>query len=402
LTSKKEKKHSWKKGLMLLTVILSTVLGSAGLWFVFEKARPLTVAVAEMSETSARRMVDYITTEGWLDGRTIQTASWDRNDSMKKAKFDILVAPWNDEIIGYDLFDLSAFSAETMPRSIRALGLDGDNKRIALPIAIDHVELAFRRDLFEQIGLVVEERVLSFGELDTALRTLVAKDFFPLMVAGGEDRNLLDFVAALTLSSGGLEAYETVARTLTVFDWKTGDIKAFLAASTELTEVLEILRRWKREEILHPEWTNFKTGDVLAVARLRLTAACVMRLSEHRTWPVEYLRNWQSSPFPFMDPRAAGTALLSPVITVSVSSGSRFASKLAPLVSKLHEEKFQESVVQDWGLAPVHNTARAVDREAGDLRFWAAASRRLLSGWDTDLTTDQVALVASAIRELLR
>lgn len=389
-----------KKWLVFAWVVLVFLLLLGG-WKLLEQAKPLQLTVTGLNEVATVRLLDYFRGQKWLDRDTI-LAELNTSKAGSKNTVDIVIGPWAVPKDSSGFEPIPGSFEGTIGRSIGATGLGSDGKRLAIPIALDHVELAFRRDLFTQKGLVVQERILSLADLEGVLRKLIDKDFYPLMVAGGQDRDLLDFVAALTLSTGGLEAYESVSRQLVRLDWQSDNLRVFLAEAPELAEALEVLRRWKFEGILHPEWSSFKKADVLAMAERRLTAACIMRLSEHRTWPVAYLRSWQSSPFPFKDPGAAGTALLSPVIVASVPVSGRFAKKLAPLLTTFIEAVFQESVVQDWGLAPVLSTAKVVDREAGDLRFWAVASRQLLSGWDAELGYDSVAKLAAGIRDILR
>lgn len=388
--------HYWP----LMVVSLFLILVLTGVIVSVVLTRPLQVALAGLSEPAVSRVVEYFDGERWL-GRTVSLTDLEETLLTGKNKPDILIAPWTENLAGYGLHALDTKNDYTMPRSTRSVGLDETGARLALPIAIDHVELAFRRDLFASKGLLVDDRILSFSDLDEVLARFVAKDFYPLLLAGGEDRALLDVVAAMVLSTGGLEAYDSMTQLLLGFDWNDDVGKVLIEGGPYLAETLDILRRWKAQGILHPEWLSFKASDVRAIAELRLSAACVMRLSEHRLWPVGYLRNWQSSPFPFKDPLAAGSALLAPVLSVSLPYDGRFYKKLEPLVSALSNEQFQESVVQDWGLAPAHSSVTTLDREASDLRFWAAASRRLVPGWDAELNKASLGLLAEAVRKAL-
>lgn len=380
---------------------LLTVLILAGIWIVSEQTRPLRITATDLSESSARLLLEYITCEGWLKRKAV-LASQNEAEPGNTHSSDIQIATWSKSLASNYVSTLSVNSAESMPRSIQAVGLGPNNARIALPIALDHVEFSFRRDLFAKNGLVVDDRIISFSDLNSVLHTFVAKDFFPLLVAGGDDRSLLDFLAVLVVSMSGVEAYDRVESNLAVLDWSNVDELKLVMALPELTEALEWMRMWKLDGVLHPDWLDFSPDDVLSIARLRLTASCVMRLSEHRQWPVGVLQNWQTSPFPFRDPQSAGSALLAPVVVAMIPQTGRYSENLVPLVTLLSGKEFQETVVQDWGLAPVHNTAEALDRESSDLRFWAAASRRLVPGWDAELSKESLSRLADIIRTALR
>jgi len=393
---KKQKARFW-----IAAGALSLLLLIAGAWFVARQSRPLRISAAGLSESSSKVLAAYMMRQGWL-GRKAALVGPEGVEPVDGSVPDIRIASWTGSPVSDEVSVLDGISVGSMPGSIQAIGLGKDGDRLALPIALDHVELAFRRDLFARNGLVVENRIVSFSDLNTVLHAMVAKDFFPLLVAGGDDRALLDFLAVLVVSMGGLGAYEAAEKSLSTFDWQNGGLPAGLSAIPALRDALDWMRTWKRDGVLHPEWLAFRASDVLSIARLRLTASCVMRLSEHRQWPVGVLQNWQASPFPFRDPQVAGSALLAPVVVVMVPRAGRYAKKLVPLVAEFSGEVFQETVVQDWGLAPVLGNAEALDRESGDLRFWAAASRRLLPGWDAELSGKSMKLFSEAVRIALR
>ena len=68
------------------------------------------------------------------------------------------------------------------------------------------------------------------------------------------------------------------------------------------------------------------------------------------------------------------------------------------LLPRLVEAEFQSEVVQRWRLAPVNSTAEALDRESGEVRFWAAASRDILPSLADALPPETAAALAEAVR----
>lgn len=296
------------------------------------------------------------------------------------------------------VFTLTPPSLDQAPSAMARLGLATDgSKRLALPIALDHVELAFRRDLFAAAGLNVDDRILALAELEKVLQPLAAKDFYPLLIAGGDDQALLDAISVLVLATTGPEALKELSRQAAA----SQDPQALPRASAS-APALEKLHQWGQSQILHPDWLVLKSSDVKSIASLRISAAVIMRLSEHRRWPVASLKDWQSSPFPPADPAQASAGLLAPALFVSMTSAGRNPASLEAALDRLLQGEFQGSAVQGWGLAPVHASAPVLDREAGDLRYWAAASRQILPSLADVLPPQQAAALAAAYRLTLR
>lgn len=317
------------------------------------------------------------------------------------APADIVLAPLGRGLTASrgELAAIPRENFELLPSSVREVGRVGGTEKL-LPVALDHVEVLYRYGSFAERGALVDGRIRSLEELEAVARDLAEPGFFPIVVAGGEDAPLLDFVSVLTLSLGGVDAYRGlledvgqrgVAEDGALFE---GD----LAGGLRLSDVAERLRAWRQSGILHPQWTQLGGDDVFAFAEAQRTAAVVMRLSEHRSWPVYALRRWRSSPFPYENPRAAGTGLVAPVYVAAVPADAPWREEALTMVPRFVEEEFQSDVVQAWRLAPTNSTAEALDRESAEVRLWAAASRDILPSLADALPPETAAALAEAVR----
>lgn len=316
------------------------------------------------------------------------------------ASADLVLAPLGRGITAEpsELAPVPPENFDLLPVSVRSVGrVDGEEK--LLPVALDHVELLYRSSAFAERDALVDGRVRSLAGLETVAADFVEPGFFPVVVAGGQDTAMLDFVSVLTLSFGGVDAYRELLDYLRV---SGVDEDALFARDLDdgwrLDAVTGKMRQWRAGGIIHPEWTQLQGDDVLAFAEAQRSVAVVMRLSTHRTWPVYVLRRWRTSPFPYEDPRAAGTGLVAPVFVGAVPSDSPWREEALELLPRLVEADFQNEVVQRWRLAPVNSTAEALDRESAEVRFWAAASREILPSLADALPPETAAALAEAVR----
>lgn len=367
-----------------------------------DRFRALVLETSDLNEQETAYIDDFLKNDLSGTERKLVLQLSESSDEGKRKEADLHIAPWLPELAPDLLYPLPDSADALLPSTIRSIGRESGDSRLALPIALDHVELSFRRDLFSRQGLRIEERIIALSDMEQVLYRLSGPDFIPLMTAGGDDIVLLDFISVLLLSLEGHEAYRILIDTITNEqakeepDWET------VCTGTALASTLDLARSWRQDGILHNDWTAFSRQEVMRMAEQGLCAAVVMRLSEHRSWSMDALKNMQASPFPFRDPTQAGSALMAPVYTVYVNAESRLAEETAKLAPLFAQEAFQEKVLSQWGLGPVHATVEVRDRESGDLRYWAAASRRLLSPLSYYLTDTELNKLAETLRVLLR
>lgn len=335
-------------------------------------------------------MLEYLEAETTGFGQKCRIIELNLNESLQT---QLEASPGIDLLFAADglavesvtsiLRPLSEEPARLLPSSLRLRGLL-NNKRYAYPLELDHVEIAFRKDFFAQKGFPTGERLMSLAELEGALTALAGANFYPLMIAGADDTSLLDAVSLLTLSLGGSQAVSTLVDLIKNNDFSNNDndfstiVNTELAEDLSLNKVLERLAAWKKKGILHPEWLKFSREEVFNFVEDELTAALIMRLSIHRTYPLSIIKKFSESPFPFAGRENSAAGIIAPLHIVSSMKSSNFKAEADKILVNLLRTDFQKKLTHFTGLAPASATAETLDKQASNLRFWGAASRKII------------------------
>ena len=90
-------------------------------------------------------------------------------------------------------------------------------------------------------------------------------------------------------------------------------------------------------------------SDVRTYADNQLCAAVVMRLSDHRQWPVASLRRWQANPFPPANPDMAGAGIVGAMWMAGVPEKARRRKEALEISARFLEKEFQTAILQSWG-----------------------------------------------------
>lgn len=308
-------------------------------------------------------------------------------------KYDMLFS-WKGEIadsISSSAHDIPSKILETIPRSLR-------NKK-CMPLLLDYFELAFETSLANELGYNVENGYTSFQKY---LEVTKSKVFSPFFANGGDDRILLALTGCMIESFGGIPAYEKFIELL-----KAGtEFDTLLDAKLDsdnltLRKVLDEFKTMPADGKVHPEWYNGKNQDLFYFAKTKQIAVYFALLSEHRTFDYSVVRNYESVYFPKRKPKV-NHGLIAPQLSCVLISDNSNAEKY---LKNLTELDVQTKLSNKTMLAPVHYHAECYDRQADDLRYWAAANAGVMS--DPALAAfqrDKTAMAdfASKIRQYLR
>jgi hypothetical protein len=270
--------------------------------------------------------------------------------------------------------------AQTMPAALRRVGM-GRDKRYAYPLAIDHFELAYDKELFAGKGFAAPLELGAF--LDTAAG--LSRPGAPaILCAGGDDAILLNLVGALVEARGGAAA----AQALSALAYTDGMLRTILDQSigldgagspVSLRTELELLVSLKAAGILHPEWFRFKAKDLAAYIDGGIAPFVLMMLSGRRLLDQRLAARYQGSPFP-AEATGAARAPRFTVLVATVNAAAPKSQKDAALefLAYLVSADGQKLLTGANGLAPAHASAESPDEQASELRLWAAASRLVL------------------------
>lgn len=380
--------------LVALTIAATAAVALLIVWLVISR-RPIAVVAPALTTEQTEILSDYLSTNP-PDAR--YTLAEQAPSGLAPRVIVDLLGSLSDAGSSTAALTLTEPAAPIPASIIRSALTNGD--LFAYPIALDHVEVAYRRDLFDPALLTTDDRIRDLTALERGLTALIGSEArYPLVAAGGEDQTLIDVVSVLALSVGGAERYRRLLQT-DASD-PAGMVAADLGDGWTLQTVLDVLVDWKNRGLVHPNWTELSRNDVRELAQRQLAGAIIMRLSTHRRWPVQTLHRIQTTPFPFANAADAGDALVAPVVAAAYFGRAGRVDEATRIIETMIGRQFQDDGVRAWRLAPVHSTAEPLDRESRDLRFWAAASRLVLPSLADALPPDDLEALASSIRTSL-
>lgn len=278
-----------------------------------------------------------------------------------KQKYDMLFT-WRGEItdtLSKSAEDIPAKILETMPNSLR-------NKK-CVPIVLDHCELAFSIDVLNKVNKDIPLNFTAFSDFLISAKNQV---FSPFFCNGADNRILIDFVGAIVMGKGGLSAYNKLIEELR----QAEDLEAIFDVKLDnkdltLRSILDELKTWPKEGLTHPSWYNGYGNDLLFFAEDKQLACFFTLLSEHRKIPYNVIKDYESSLVP-PDQSATNYGLIAPAVSVMLLSDN---SNCKRYITNFFTEEAQAAFSDATCLAPVHYRAQAYDRQADDVRFWAAS-----------------------------
>ncbi len=280
---------------------------------------------------------------------------------LVKDKYDMLFT-WRGQItdsLQASAEDIPQRVLETMPTALR-------NKK-CVPILLDHCELAYYTKTLKDTGLEIPA---SLKEYQAFLNAAKSKVFSPYFCNGAEDRIMIDFIGALVMAQGGLKAYNKLIDELRINNSLDAvlDVKLDEKECT-LRSILDMLKNWPNEGLTHPSWYNGRGNDLLFFAEDAQLGSFFALLSEHRKIPYNVIKNYESAMFP-VNVSPANYGLIAPAISGMLLSDNSNAKRY---IANFFTEETQTEFSDKTNLAPVHSRAQAYDRQADDVRFWAAS-----------------------------
>ena len=278
-----------------------------------------------------------------------------------KEKYDMLFT-WKGEItdtLEASSETISSKILETIPTSLR-------NKK-CVPILLDNCELAYSSAV---VNATTQNIPSSFPTFLNYLNQSKTQVFSPFFCAGANDRIITAFTGNLIEAIGGVSAYNNLIAELRAgTDFETLLDKELGSAKITLRSVLEMLKAWPKDGITHPSWYNGQQNDLIYFAHDNHLAVFFTFLHDHRNIPYETISKYES----FVLPPVSSTTefgLIAPAISCMLLTDN---SNCKRYLAEFFTEETQEELSNKTKLAPVHSHAQAYDRQADDVRYWAAS-----------------------------
>ncbi|MCR5045962.1 MAG: hypothetical protein K6A42_05250 [Treponema sp.] len=386
-----------KKRTLLILIAAAVVIVAAGIFITVAVINAKTIKVAfygldervqkavkgEIDKMNFRRVRYYV-----LDEEEIISNDYKKKYSILIMKNSLLAKMSEDDFIPMreEIF-------EALPTSIRNSTLSSSGKsHYALPLLLDHFEIAYYRILQEQLNF---EPPQSYGALLRCLEKMKEEIDIPLVCAGANDNNLFAFVSVMSEILYGAEDYKKM---LSVVKDNASLNKDNLPE--ELTRVLDEIKAMQNKELLYPAWTKTSSRDIVYFMQERKIGAVSMYLSDRRKIEYNLIKYYDSNFFPRYNNRVEH-GLIAPLISAFLLTKKTNA---ALVLSRLVSSDVQSELSNMSLLAPVASRAESVDRQADDVRFWAASSAAGALGGieeECETTGERRHLLAQKIRAYL-
>lgn len=356
-----------KKILLIVTIICGLCGVAAGVMAtvssVKQKMNEKTVRIAfyGLSEEYVEILKDRIPVEEKITLKCDILSEGKVDLATIKGKYDMLFT-WRGEIT--DMLEASAEEIsskilETMPSSIR-------NKK-CVPILLDHCELAYSNAVIDETTGNVPT---SFSGFLSYLNQAKSHVFSPFFCAGADDRVLAALIGCLVEANGGVTAYNNLIQELK--DGTSFDVlldKKLCSADFTLRSILDMLKSWPAEGITHPSWFNGQQSDLVYFAHDDQVGVFLTFLKDHRNISYETIRKFES----FVMPPVSSTTeygIIAPAISCMLLSKNSNSKRY---LAEFFTEDAQTELSNLTMLAPVHSHAQAYDKQADDVRYWAAS-----------------------------
>ncbi len=238
-----------------------------------------------------------------------------------------------------------------------------DENIFMTPILLDHVELDIYKVITNEKKLSLPE---SYEEYKEYLYTIKDETPYPLFTNGGNDKALLDFVSVMASSVLTADEYDALIKELSESFEKTKKLPA------SLTKVLDEIKSLQSTQLIHKHWYQASLKDVSNFMEWKQLGSTVMRLSEHRKKPLMQIKYYDSILFPGNSSQNFNRKVICPTIC-AVAFNDKNSEK--EIINALIKENVQDILSLETGLAPSTLRAPAADRQADDVRFWAASSK---------------------------
>lgn len=277
-------------------------------------------------------------------------------------KYDILFT-WKGEIT-----DALSENAEKMPKNY----LDQIPKSLRdekiLPILLDNYELDFKSSVAKEINTNILENYDAFIDYMRESSKLV---FSPFFMNAGDDRMLFAFLGNVVEANGGASAYNQFINELKKTENLDSILDISLNENKSLTfrSVLDSIKTWPKEGFTHPLWYMANQDDVKYFSESNQVAVFYTSLSNHREYEYNFIKEYVSTTIP-KSPDSADHGIIAPELCVMLLSNNSNAKRyVKEYISVENQEVFSTKTM----LAPVQYTAQAFDKQADDVRFWAAS-----------------------------
>lgn len=240
-----------------------------------------------------------------------------------------------------------------------------ENENYALPVLLDHFELAVYKTYRTQLNLKIPQ---TLKQLTSYLIAVNENASYPLLVIGADDNELWGFVSTFAESMFSSEQYEVLCKSLYEAQKTNQDIPYNLKLT--LNEIKKLMHLG----LMHPQWTQLTQKDAEYLLKDHRVGTLASTLSMHRKLPNVLTKYYEATIFPKDDTSSKFGVVCPQVCAVLTKNNLKTADGAAAVLHKLVSDDMQKNLSADTMLAPAASVGESVDSIADDIRFFAAAA----------------------------
>ena len=240
-----------------------------------------------------------------------------------------------------------------------------DGTQYALPVLLDHFELAVYKTYRTQLNLKIPQ---TLKQLTSYLIAVNENASYPLIVIGADDNELWGFVSTFAESMFSSEQYEVLCKSLYEAQKTNQDIPYNLKLT--LNEIKKLMHLG----LMHPQWTQLTQKDAEYLLKDHRVGTLASTLSMHRKLPNVLTKYYEATIFPKDDTSSKFGVVCPQVCAVLTKNNLKTADGAAAVLHKLVSDDMQKNLSADTMLAPAASVGESVDSIADDIRFFAAAA----------------------------
>ena len=331
-----------------------------------EADRTVKIAFCDISQ----EMVENIKKEiPEIEGIKIDYSYLNKNDlaaGTVSEKFDLLFAS-DGELTN----SLEKFSEEIPNRFLQTIPNSMRSKK-AFPILLNHYELCFYKPVLEKNNLEYPESWSAFVDY---LKEASKHVFTPFFCEGKNDRSLLALLGAIVEARTGYQSYNKLIELFKNANSLDDILDVELGKDSEETVtvrlILDMFKDWAVEGLVHPLWYTANRNDALYFMEQNQVGVLFQSLTEHRTVPYSIIKDYESLRFP-----VEGTmdlhGLISPAVVCLILSNNMNNNDLLKPFTTTDVQSRLSMLTQ---LGPTQYQSESYDRQADDVRFWAASCK---------------------------
>lgn len=305
-------------------------------------------------------------------------------DAIGKKKIDILFshdgANVRDVINKSDkkIKGISNDILQMMNSSVREVCYKNEKGNIlALPILMDMFEIDIDKTVLQKTGI---SKIESWTDINKF--ALLAKKYssYPILFYSKDSNLFLGTIASLIESREGKDVEKEIADILIS---SNGDKKLYDSAIEKMENTLISISEWKKEGLIHPQFSSFIKEDVQAFMEAKDAPIVFTTLSMHRTIPVNTINRYASIYYPSIEGASQRSFCAAMTLAIPMNDSENTVNMMDKIIENIDDFAFAT------GLAPTLASCPTADSQANYVRYWIASSNKPFPDLGTDAFTKQ-------------